>query len=469
MSKFKGYNQNQGVLFPAYLDEDIPEDHISRVINEIVERLNITLITDKYSTIGANAYHPRMLLKVVFYGYSTGTFSSRKLSTMLKIDIAAMWLSSRQYPDFRTISDFRKDNLKEISQLFVQVLQLCKELDMVKLAHISIDGSKFRANASKHKAMSYGRMKEEKSKLEKQVSELIEKAQETDEKEDRLYGDSDGSEIPAELRDKEQRLRKIDKAILELEKRAEQKTKKQVKDKDQYNFTDPESRIMVTRNEGPQQSYNNQIAVDQKEGIIIAADVTNNGSDKGQLQPIMEKVKENCGRPEILTADAGYFSASNIEYLDEEKIDGYISSARERTTKPKNPYDKKYFTYDAARDIYICPQGNELSLQAKHNRKDGRVEFIYKGTACLNCPAKSCCTKSKSGQRKITRDDKEPIRDAMRLKVKTDTGKEIYARRKTIVEPVFGQIKEAQGFRKFSFRCLNKTKLEFTLICICHH
>jgi len=469
MAKFKDYDQNQGVLFPTYLDEDIPEDHISRIINEIVERLDVNSITEKYSEIGANAYHPRMLLKVLFYSYSTGTFSSRKLSALLKTDIAAMWLSGRQYPDFRTISDFRKDNLEEINQLFVQVIQLCLELGMVELGHISIDGSIFRANASKHKAMSYGRIKEDKSKLEKQISELIEKAQEIDEQEDELYGDSEGLELPEELKRKEQRLKKIDEAMQELQKRANQKSKKKITDKDQYNFTDPESRMMMTRNEGPQQSYNNQIAVDQKEGVIIAADVTNSASDKGQLQPIVEKVKENCGRPEILTADAGYFSASNIEYLAEEEIDGYISSAREKSTNPKNPYDKKYFTYDAAKDLYICPQGNELLLKAKHNRKDGRVEFFYQGTACLDCPAKSSCVQSKSGKRKVTRDDKEPIRDAMRSKVKTEEGKQIYAQRKSIVEPVYGQIKEAQGFRRFSFRGLSKVKFEFTLVCMCHN
>lgn len=543
MSSFREYNVEQEMIL--LLQPAIPKDHPVRVMHEVIERLDISAIEKrmrerqkKDPQRGRDAYHPRLLLKIIFYGYATGTFSSRKLAYRVRMEFPMLWLASGQTPDFRTISDFRKDHLESIEKLFVQVLQLCKEMGMVKLGHVALDGSKIKANASKHKAMSAEHVKKEIQELRAEVEAMLQRAQAVDAGEDAAHGDKQGDELPAELQDKQVRLARLEEALAELQRRAnaqrdEERRKRAngepsvpvqetqpstesatateplqppspsgdpalppalqgaqplavdtasgqsatatadapIPAKMQINFTDRDSRMMISRNEGPVQAYNPQIAVDSAAGIIVGRTLSNNPVDTEQMAPVLDDVAANCGRnPEKVSADAGYFSGDNITDLEKRKIDGYLAPTREGKTEAGNPYDKKNFAYDPERDAYQCPQQQWLPLKRTGQTHKGRTFWVYEGPdACLTCPVAALCTKAKTGHRTVRRDDQEPLREAMRTKVRSAEGHEVYKRRKAIVEPVWGQIKEAMGFRRFSFRGFEKVRQEFSLVCTCHN
>ena len=290
MSKtFRPYEPDQTFLMPASLQDWLPREHLAYFISDVVEHLDLWAIVGRYAgeERGYPPYHPRMMVKVLLYAYCVGVPSSRKIARRLQEDIAFRVLAANNTPDFRTVSDFRKGHLKALAGLFVQVLKLCQKAGLVKLGHVALDGTKIRANASKHKAMSYKRMKEEEARLEGEVMELLQRAQAVDAEEDHRYGkDKEGEELPKELTFRESRLKRIReaRAALEAEARAEgeeevRKGKKGSgvpKDKAQRNSTDPDSRIMPAP--GAKhflQAYNGQAAVDSAHQVIVAAELTN--------------------------------------------------------------------------------------------------------------------------------------------------------------------------------------------------
>ncbi len=331
MSKtYLPYDPDQQLLLPAALQEWLPPDHLAYFISDVADQLDLSDITSRYEweRRGGPPYHPRMMVKVLLYGYCTGVASSRRIAQRLHEDIAFRVLAANNTPDFRTVSDFRKDHLEALADLFLQVLELCQQAGLVKLGHVALDGTKVRANASRHKAMSYGRMKEKEAQLQAEVDELLRRAGEVDEEEDRRYGkDRRGDELPEELAFREGRLRRIReaKAALEAEARAEaEQAESEVRnhpgvpdDKAQRNFTDPDSRIMP----GPggrdfQQSYNCQAVVDSEHQVIVAARATDQPSDKGQAVSMIEETILNVGAvPKEVSADAGYYSAKEVEEL----------------------------------------------------------------------------------------------------------------------------------------------------------
>lgn len=469
---FKPYNQDQMFLFPKSLKDFIPKGHLVYLINDIVEKLDLSPIIQKYSKNGCRAYAPVMLTKILFYAYCTGVYSSRKIAERLEDNVFFMYLASMQRPDFRTISDFRKDHLKELSNFFIQILKLCQELKMIKFGHISLDGSKVKANASKHKAMSYGRMKKKKDELEREVQELLGQASKIDEKEDKKYGDKRGNELPEELQFKESRLRKIKEAMQKLKKEAREEGKTDVPDKKQISFTDSESKIMKTHH-GFEYSYNGQCVVDEANQVIVANNVSNSVSDSEQFIPMMEQVKENMGRkPDKVSVDSGYSSIDNLEYVNKEGIDGYIAQGNEKKIDNTDEceFKKSDFRYDQDKNIFICPLGKELIRKVR--KRDGKPtnQRIYIGIVCRDCKFREKCIKqSKKEYREIVADGGELLRQEMREKLRSEEGKAVYSRRKVIVEPVFGQIKWARGFRQFSLRGLEKAKGEFALLCIAHN
>ena len=282
------YEPEQQLLLPAALQEWLLEDRLAYFISEVVEQLDLSEITERYEqeSRGGPPYHPRMMVKVLLYGYCIEVASSRRMAQRLHEDIAVRVLAANNIPDFRTISAFRKDHQAALSGLFLQVLELCQQAGLVKLGHVALDGTKVRANASKHQAMSYRRMKEKEAQLQGEVDELLLRAQEVDEEEDRRYGrDKRGDELPEELSFREGRLRKIREAKAETEAEQAEAEGKQhpgtPADQAQRNFTDADSRIMP----GPggrdfQQSYNCQAVVDQEHQVIVAARATNQPSDK---------------------------------------------------------------------------------------------------------------------------------------------------------------------------------------------
>jgi len=421
---FRPYEPDQDFLMPASMREWLPADHLAYFISDLVDHLDLSVIMERYvgEERGYPPYHPSMMVKVLLYAYCIGVASSRKVEKRLCEDVSFRVLAANNTPDFRTISDFRKDHLKALAGLFLQVVKLCQKAGLVKLGHVSIDGTKIKANASKHKAMSYRRMKEEEARLEDEVAELMKKAEAVDEEEDRRYGkDKRGDELPKELAFRESRLKKIREAKEALEEEAKREAEAAASankkytgvpdDKAQRNFTDPESHIMpAPGGKHFEQAYNAQAAVDSAHQVIVAAEVTEQPSDKEQAVPMMKQVKENTGElPREMSADAGYFSSDAVTHLSTEGIDVYM------------PPDKMRHAYK----MPAAPRGR-----------------IPKGLS---------------------------VDRMRRRKLRTKKGRKRYGLRKELPEPVFGQIKQARGFRQFLLRGKQKVQGEWRFICTGHN
>lgn len=423
---FRPYAPDQSLLLAANPREWLPEGHLSYFIGEVVEELDLSQFYERYEGDGRrqSPYEPRMMLKVLIYGYATGVFSSRKLAKKLEEDVAFRVLGAGNFPQHRTICEFRKRHLKEFKEMFVQVVQVAREAQLVNLGLIAIDGTKVKANASKHKAMSYGRMEEQEARLEKEIAELCTQAARTDEREDERYGESKrGDELPEELQRRESRLARIRQAKARLEQaqreadeargRHEGDERKSPRggprfkrnfgvpeEKAQSNFTDPESRIMKTA-DGYQQCYNGQLAVDDAHQLIVEADLTANASDNGELLGLIEGAESNVGEASSsVVADTGYRNESDLEQLEHRAIEGYVSLARE-------------------------------------GRDPGKIDA-----------------------------QTHPATQRMADKLSTAEGQAVYARRKAIVEPVNGWIKHVLGFRQFSLRGLQAARGEWDLLCL---
>lgn len=421
---YRPYQPEQDFLLPPSLRDWLPENHLAYFVSDLVEQLDLSAIYAVYEQDlrGQPPYDPRMMTKLLVYGYCVGVFSARKIEQRVAEDVGFRVLAAGNAPDFRTIADFRKMHREALRGFFEQVLRMALEVGAVAVGRVALDGSKVKANASKHKAMSYGRMQEQEA-IRKEVRKLLQRAAETDAAEDRRYGrNRRGDELPEELQRHETRLKRIREAKQALEARAREKAgaegkavaKAKPAAKEQYNFTDPESRIMKSSSEGFVQAYNAQIAVEPELQLIVGQAVTQAANDKGQVEPMVQAVEAQSGqRPTEMLADNGYCSEKNLEYLEsakkpEQKIAAYLATGRqkhgERRVSPRGP----------------LPQGAT------------RVE-------------------------------------RMRRKLQTQAGAAIYAARKAIVEPVFGQIKQARGFRRFSLRGLAKVQAEWALVCATHN
>ncbi len=451
------YSQKQSLLFPPNLLDFIEQDDLCMVVDDVVNILDLSCLYHKLPQDGPPSYHPKMMLKVLFYSYASGIFSSREIDKALGENIALIYLAAWQRPNFRTINRFRHDNLNELDNLFVQIVRLCQELKMVKLGHISIDGSKFKANAA-------DRQSYDQSRVEKEMKRLLEKAAAIDQEENDLYGsDNRGDELPEDAKDHSQRVEKL--------KQLKQKLDQQ--DKEKVNATDPDAAFMRTGN-GIKTSYNTQAAVDETSQVVVAAGVVNDSNDQDQLLTMVKQTEQNTQKSvSTLSADAGYSSVENLEKLEGEgykHIDAYIPDAtyqgRSRGKK-SSPFDKSQFTYDESADRYVCPAGKVLPFW--HNKQDKCAAYrVYRCYDCQDCPHFGECTKSKKG-RTIWRMVNDKRIQAMRSKLDSEAGKAIYNKRKHIVEPVFGHMKTVIGFTSFHLRGLEKVNGEFKLVAIVHN
>jgi transposase len=416
---YRPYVPEQDLLLPPSLREWLPEDHLAHFVSDLVDHLDLSAITAVYEDEerGSPPYHPVMLTKVLVYAYCVGVFSSRRIQRRLVEDVAFRVLAAGNMPDFRTIADFRKIHLAALKGFFEQVLQVARDLGTLRVGRVALDGSKIKANASKHKAMSYGRMREKRRQLRAEVHDLLAQAEATDAAEDAEYGrDRRGDELPAELQRRESRLKRIREATRALKARAKeaaaatgQPVESAKPDPNaQYNFTDPESRIM----KGPDgfvQAYNVQVAVDEQQ-LIVGQAVTQETNDKKQLLPMITVIEQQLGdTPPQLLADAGYCSDENLTAIVDTPIDAYISTRKQKHGERPGP----------------CPRG----------------------------PLPTTAT----------------IVDRMTRKLHTKTGAAVYAARKGIVEPVIGQIKHARGFRQFLLRGFVKVQGEWSLVCTTHN
>jgi len=447
MKTFRPYQPDQTLLLPPSIEEWLPAGHLARFVREVVSELDLRAIEDTYAEgPGQPPYHPRLMVTLLLYAYSTGTYSSRRMAAKLVDDVAYRFLAAGNVPDFRTLSDFRKTHGPALNGLFVQVLKLCAEAGLVKLGRVAVDGTKVKANASKHKAMSYARMSEREAALKAQVAELLARAQATDEAEDAEYGaDRRGDELPEDLQRAEGRLAKIRAAKAALEAKAREQAEQHAAEakerqaarerqerengrrfagqpikmpdpeqakpvpKAQRNFTDPESRIQKTA-DGFIQGYTAVLAVDETAQVIVAQHVTPNGPEQHELIPAVDMIERLLGEcPDQVVADAGYWSEANVEHLEAHGIDTYIARGRMKHSEPAPPPPR------------------------------GRI------------PAK------------LT------VAERMQRKLRTKAGHAVYARRKAIVEPVNGQIKQARGFRQFLRRGVERVSQEWSLVCTAHN
>ena len=435
MSKqFRPWKIDERQLLPPSVEDYVASDHLSRLIVSLVrESLDLSAIRGSYASgLGQPPFDPRLMTALLLHGYASGLYSSRRIAKACVERADFMMIVAGDPPDFRTISEFRRRHLKALAGLFVQVLQLAGQAGLVKLGHVALDGTKIKANASKHKAMSYDRMKKREAELQAEVDRWLKAAEAADAEEDRLYGDQRGDELPAWVADKQKRLEKIRQAKAELEAQAKAAAEEEQRRRDQAeaqrlaegrkksgktpappksepdgkaqrNFTDPQSRILKTK-DGYIQGYNAQAAVDGAAQIIVAHGLTASMSDQDQLVPLVDGIEDNLGRkPKEASADTGYLSEANLAALDDRGIGAYIAVGR-----AKHPGDAK-------------------------------------------------------------RETTQPLTKAMRDKLKRAGHRSRYRLRKQIVEPVFGQIKQARGFRQFLLRGINKVSAEWALICTAHN
>jgi transposase len=401
-----------------------------------------------------------MMLKVVVYAYSLGIYSSRRIAQELKTDTAFMFLSGLQAPDFRTICLFRAQHAVVLPDLFVEVVRLCASLGMVGLGHIAFDGTKLKANAALRQSRNEDGLEKEIGRIKEEVKQMIEASAKIDEIEEQEYPDGDGSEIAQELRRREYRLKKLQEAreILEQEKLG------------RVNVTDPDSRLMQDSRKVIQPSYNVQVAVDDKEQVIVAADVSQNTTD--HLEFMLEQVEQNLGAlPKEASADAGYSSYENLEYAQQKGLNAYMPDnfleALDRKEEAEKRYHKSNFQYDRMRDVYICPEGRNLRRLQELKREGKPPMIIYRGESCRGCAVKRECTRGPA--RRITRDGREDLLEAMREKLRSEEGRQIYNKRAYTVEPVLGDVKWNRRKLMMSLRGSEKVRGEFSLMCLVHN
>ncbi len=465
---------NQCLLFPDNIFDLLADDHECYLYSDIFQQLDTSSIESTYKRLGQNAYHPKQIVSILIYSYSRGVFSSREIERRSNEDLAFMYIAQMNCPNFRVLSDFRKDNAEFFHDCFKQTVKLAMELKLASLGHISLDGSKFKANSSKHKAMSYKRLKEKERGLSEEIDALIKKASRCDQEEDQAYKDETGYEIPEDLKHKQARLEKIKEAKAALEEREETENPgKQIDDKKQISFADKEARIMGKKG-SYDYSYNAQISVDEDTQIIVGQHLSQKANDKQEVEPAIAAIKEATEQlPKIMSADNGYMSGDNLQTLEASPIEAYIATDKgEKKSKTsieesERNLVKADFQYDEASDTFTCPGQQVLTLVKA--KKDGTKVYQCEDETCNQCSLKSrCCQSSKGKGRTINTDDKEPLRQQMNNKMDEDESKEIYSKRKIIVEPVFGQIKNS-GFRGFSVRGKEKVAGEFSLVCATHN
>lgn len=436
MSKtFRKWSPDQTWLLPPSPRDWLESDHLVYFLLDAVGEMDLSPFFERYrnSVTGQPPYHPRMMVTLLLYAYCSGVFSSRKIQARCGVDVAFRVIVGEDIPDFRTISDFRKDNLAHMESLFVETLKVCTEAGLTRLGRVALDGAKVKANASRHKAMSYDRMKEEEARLTQEIAELMARAEAADADEDGQFGDRSGQELPEELARRESRLAKIREAREALEEAAREKAAAHVAkmeaegrkhrtdpekavphEKDQRNFTDPDSKIMKTSNKGFDQCGNAQIVTNEDQ-VILAADVTNQANDVRQVAPLVDQLQSNVEAADLpddlreFIADAGYYSKANTDTVTAAGMEPYIATQRLKHNE----------------EIPECPQGRT--------------------------PA-----------------DLTP-KQRMARKLRTKKGRETYRKRKWMVEPVFGQIKECRGFRQFLLRGLENMQGEWTLMCLTHN
>lgn len=465
MPQFKEMPQapSQLWLMPPSLDEMVSEDDEIRVLSEMMEMLDWSILERTYSERGTPAYPPKVMTKVLVYAYSKGIRSSRRIEEMLYSDVRYMWLAGMLKPDFHTLARFRKEKFESLSRLFADSARLCKEMGLVNLNIAAIDGTKVVADASRKSLYDQKRLDKE---LEA-VKEILREAEDVDEREDAEHGESNGREVPEHLRDA--KARKV--FLNELAKKLTESGRKII------SSTDEECRMMKTR-DGIKPSYNVQAAVDGENQVVLAMHVTNSENDHGQIAEMIDRVAENCGMAPIMAlADTGYSDEDSLESLDEMGQEALVAvQEHPANTKVNDLFSSKCFLAavdddddsEDKEDVLICPAGRKLAFNGVYQCGSGKYK-LYSATGCSSCSFRNQCVKSGRGSRRVMVSCKEQLRRKMKEKLSSAGGKLIYALRKQIVEPVFGQSKHNRNFRRFLLRGIEGATSEVALLFLGHN
>ena len=487
--EYKPYIIDAGYLFPPSLADFLGSDDEVHIFREVTEHLDISRLDSDLNGMGQHPYHPRMLLRLVMWGMANRVVSTRRIEVLARRDVSFIYLAGGQRPDYRTLARFRRRNAKQMKKLFKETVILCARLGMVNLGHIALDGTKLKANTSKHKAMSYGRMKEEEKRLEREIDELMQQAEAVDREEDEAFGeDRNGYNLPEELQRREERLEKIRrvKDELEREKREEQRLKEgeapRIEDREQRSFADPDGRMMLMKRGQFDYAYNAQACVEEGHGVIVAAELTNEASDTVHLPQMVEEVRElrqelgfraEEGEETKMSADSGYFSAENIK-AEGEGIELLIASGRENKEKGKEfrenqVYSVKEFSYDKEEDVWRCPGGRLLRRETKGSGKEQPLLSRYICNDCAGCELRRYCLKPDEDRRVLVVDESQLIRGEMRARLKKPEKQAIYRKRKWVAEQSIGQIKEGLGFRGVTVRRESFARAQWLFVCAVHN
>lgn len=447
------------MLLPARVADFVPKGHLARAIKEVVFQMDLREIEKKYHKLGQKSYAPQLLLGILIYGYATGIRSGRKMAKACESDIAFMYLANMFQPDFRTINDFRKNNVELFKAYFLQVLLICKELGMVRVGTIAIDGTKTRANASSKRSKTKEEYEKWKEHLKKEVEQLMSQAEEIERKEEAEHRDEHGDELPESIRKKEVLISKIEEII------------KTMNDEEKVNLTDRDAKFIKDKGE-IKPNYCSVLAVTE-DGIITSTNTINTANEGSELMKLVKETEEiSEEKIEHVLADAQYGTFDNYEALQDLAYIPDQTVAKEQKKKYKDQlkedkvYPKSKFRYDKENDHYVCPQNKVLSVRGKSNDQ-GRSYIDYKCSECQHCPVKHLCTTAKN--REIKREVREHIKEEALERLKTEEGRKIYAKRGWMVETKFGHFKHNLKYRMFSLRGLTKVSGEFNLVCLANN
>lgn len=503
---FKPYTMGQPSLLPADLEELIPEDHLVRTVHQAIEQIDLSILYKQYEGGGTSSYHPKMMLKVLVYGYAEKLYSSRKIAKALRENVNFMWLSGQSRPDFRTINRFRGEVMKEIiGEVFASVLELLIEQGHVKLEDYYVDGSKLEANARRHSAVWAKNTKRYKERVQKKIRELWEEIEQVNEAEQEEYGDQDLPEVGEEAEIDSQRLkekmeelnerlrkrpkdRKLKSAIRKMEKdylpRLEkyEDQEKKLAGRNSYSRTDEDATFMRMKvDQGnpkawPKPAYNVQLGTENQ--FIVGFSVHQQVNDATCLKSHLQEVEKQLGRlPENWIGDSIYGSEENLAYAEEKQTNAYLKyptfHREEKATYRDDPFRAENFVYDPELNSFTCPNGRSLTFHKTNTRKSRTGYSLhadrYISPDCSDCPLRTQCTRGEGNRQLNINWNYWRLKEATRERLTSEKGVKLRFRRGCDVESVFGHIKFNRGFRRFMLRGLQKVRTELGLLSLAHN
>jgi transposase len=453
MSNFRDYDQNQTVyrqLVPSQLLED---DHPARIVNAVVEKLNLDQVYAWYKEEGKPAYHPQMMLKVLFYSYMIGNMSCRKMEAGLQLRADYVFLSGDQVPDFRTLNAFRTRHMVELPGLFAQIVLLCSALGMVDFKNLAIDGQKIHANANFRNNVDRARAKKQLERIRKGMEKLLKQ-----EPNDSLSQET----IDERKRRLERKEIRLAQTLATLESMEDEKAS--------INMVDADAKIMRHKDRRILPSYNQQSAVDGSFGITCAVATTQSGDVPADLFSLVDAAEANAGKPFVsVLADSGFSDYETLRAMEEDRDEAFhvpdkMQEVVDSGETARGEYDKSRFSANEDGTAMTCPKGKAMQMAGEKHFEDGHTERTFVGLGCAECPVRSACTKAKDGKRQVSYDSREPFREVMRERLRSTEGREAYRQRQGIVESNHGHDQKNLGWRQHHLRSLPKAELEFQLL-----